>query len=80
MAAAYASRLGLIAFGATAFEAACAGTDLIGGVTTALVRLAMFYGLGLVCGGIAGRLAEEQARQDLERWIEAAEAPAAAMT
>ncbi|OYW23876.1 MAG: hypothetical protein B7Z55_03095 [Planctomycetales bacterium 12-60-4] len=77
MAVAFACRLGLLAFAATALDAAWAGTDLSGGITAALVRLAAFYALGLVCGGMAGWLVEEQAQQEFERWKAAADAPPA---
>jgi len=77
LASAVACRLGLLAFAATALDAAWSGADLAGGITHALVRLAAFYGLGLVCGGMAGWLVEEQAQQEFERWKAAADAPPA---
>ena len=79
MALTFAHRLGLIAFAATALEAAASGADLSGGITASLVRLGLFFGLGLVCGTVAGWLMEEQAQTDFKRWKEAADAPAAAM-
>lgn len=80
MAATFACRLGLLAFAATAFEAAATGLDLAGGITAALGRLIVFYGLGLVCGGAAGWLMEERAQQDFENWKEAVDTSAAATT
>ena len=79
MAQQFAGRLGLLAFAATALDAAWSGLDLGGGVTLALVRLAIFYGLGLICGGLAGWLMEEQAQQEFDRWKAAADAPPASM-
>lgn len=73
MADAFASRLGLIAFAATALECAWSGMDAYGGITLALVRLLTFYALGWVVGAIAGWLMEEVAQRDFEDWKSAAE-------
>lgn len=77
LAVTFACRLGLLAFAATALEAAVTGQDLAAGIFQALLRLALFYGLGLVCGGAAGWLMEERAQQDFEHWKAAADAPVA---
>ncbi len=73
MANVFASRLGLMAFAATALEAAWSGTDLAGGVTTSLVHLVLFYGLGWLTGLLAGWLVEEQAQAEFERWKQQAD-------
>lgn len=80
MAATFACRLGLLAFAATALEAAVTGLDLSGGIAVALGRLVLFYGLGLVCGGAAGWLMEERAQQDFENWKQAVDASSASMS
>lgn len=80
MATSFACRLGLIVFAATTLDAAWSGFDIAGGLTNALLRTALFYGLGLVAGGLAGRLMEEQSVIDFERWKVAALAEVAGET
>jgi hypothetical protein len=70
----YALRLGLLAFAATTAEGALTGQDAIAGLTTGLARLAVFYGLGLVCGRLARMQVDEQVQRDFERWLAAADA------
>lgn len=68
MATSFAGRLALIGFAATALDAAWSGTDLASGLNRALWNVVVLYGLGLVVGYIAGRLMEEMAQNDFERW------------
>ncbi|MBI1349113.1 hypothetical protein GC163_22820 [bacterium] len=68
MSTSFACRLGLLAFAATTLDAAWSGADLAGGLTNALIRMVLFYGLGLVAGGLASALMEEQSRIDFEQW------------
>jgi len=72
--------LGLLAFAATTAEGAVTGLDAAGGLTTGLVRMAVFYGLGLVCGGLAQLLIDEQAQKEFDRWKAAADAAPASTT
>jgi len=76
----FAFRLGLLAFAATTAEGAVTGLDAAGGLTTGLVRMAVFYGLGLVCGGLAQLLIDEQAQKEFDRWKAAADAAPASTT
>jgi hypothetical protein len=68
-----ACRLGLLAFAATALDAAWTGSDLVGGVLTGLGRTAVLFGVGLACGEIARRLMDEAAQQEFSRWLAQAE-------
>lgn len=77
MARQFATRLGLLAFAASTAEALGTGVDLGSALTTALWRLALFYGLGWVCGELARRLVEEDAQQEFANWKAAADAPQA---
>jgi hypothetical protein len=70
----FAFRLSLLVFAATTAEGAVTGTDVAGGLMTGLVRMAVFYGLGLACGGLATLLMDERVAQDFERWKAAADA------
>jgi hypothetical protein len=76
----FAFRLSLLVFAATTADGAVTGSDLAGGLTTGLLRMAVFYGLGLVCGGLATLLIDEQVAQDFERWNAAADAASASTT
>ncbi|HUQ72429.1 MAG TPA: hypothetical protein VM165_23075 [Planctomycetaceae bacterium] len=76
----FAFRLGLLAFAATTAEGAVTGLDAAGGLTTGLVRMAAFYGLGLVCGGLARLLIDEQVQKEFDRWKAAADAAPASTT
>lgn len=69
----FAGRLSLLVFGATAMEGAVMGFPTESVLTTALLRMAVFYGLGLVCGGLAQWLVEEAARDDFARVMAAVE-------
>jgi len=80
VATSFACRLGLLVFAATTLDAAWSGTDIAGGLSNALLRMVLFYGLGLVAGGLAGVLMEEQSKLDFERWKSAALAQAAGNT
>lgn len=68
MAVSFACRLGLLVFAATTLDAAWSGSDIAGGLTAGLMRMVLFYGLGLVAGGLASGLMEEQSKIDFERW------------
>jgi len=76
----FAFRLSLLAFAATTAEGAVTGSDAASGLMAGLVRMAVFYGLGLVCGGLATVLMDEQVAQDFERWKAAADAAPASTT
>ena len=67
MASQFAGRLSLIAFSTAAFRGLIGGTDFEGTLKTALIATAAFYGLGLVFGELACRVAEESARSEFER-------------
>lgn len=67
MAIPFASRLALIAFATATLRGLLEGGDFRGTMWAALVALAAFYGLGLVLGDLARRLAEESARTELAR-------------
>jgi hypothetical protein len=76
----FAFRLCLLAFAATTADAAVTGQDAAAGLTAGLVRMAVFYGLGLVCGGLATLLIDEQVQQEFDRWKAAADAAPASTT
>jgi hypothetical protein len=69
----FAGRLSLLAFGSTVAEGAVMGLPMESVIMTALMRMAVFYGLGLVCGGLAQWLVEEAARDDFARVMAAVE-------
>ncbi len=73
----FAGRLSLLAFGSTAAEGALMGYPLETVMTTALMRMGVFYGLGLICGGLAQGLVEEAAQSEFARGMAAAEATSA---
>jgi hypothetical protein len=55
----FASRLALIAFTAASLRGLISGADFQGTLQTALIAMAVFYGLGLVLGELARRVVEE---------------------
>lgn len=73
----FAGRLSLLAFGSTAAEGALMGYPLETVMTTALMRMGVFYCLGLICGGLAQGLVEEAAQSEFARAMAAAEATSA---
>jgi hypothetical protein len=73
----FAGRLSLLAFGATAAEGALQGFPLEGVLKVALLRLALFYGLGLVCGRLAQWLVEEAAQSEFARGMAMADTTSA---
>lgn len=77
MAQHFASRLALLVFAASAAERLWSDADLSGTLTTILIRTAVFYGLGLICGELAQQLVEENAQREFEKWQAAADQPSA---
>lgn len=75
MAWSFAGRLALLAFAATSAAGVGSGAALGDVLTTALIRLTVFYGLGLLSGALAQALMEERAQQEFERLIAAADQP-----
>jgi hypothetical protein len=69
----FASRLALLVFAASAIELMGSRGDLSGTLTTMLIRTAVFYGLGLVCGDLARQLVEEDAQRAFDQWQAAEE-------
>ena len=67
MAVQFAGRLSLIAFSTAAFRGLISAADFEGTLKTALIATAAFYGLGLIFGELACRVAEESARTEFER-------------
>ncbi len=78
MAVQFAVRLALLAFAATSLEGLVAGGDLVGVIQLALIRVVGFYVTGLLCGGVAERLMEEQANGEFARWSDSLKAAEAA--
>jgi hypothetical protein len=66
-------RCGLLAFAATVLTGSVAGLSLSQGVWQGVFRLAVFYGLGLVGGELARRLADEVAERDFAAWRQIAD-------
>ena len=77
MAQQFASRLALLVFAASAAERIWSDADLSGTLTTVLLRTAVFYGLGLVCGELARQLVEEDAEREFKTLQAAADGPSA---
>jgi hypothetical protein len=73
----FASRLALLVFAASAAERIWSDADLSGTLTTVLVRTAVFYGLGLICGELAQQLVEEDAQREFVKLQAAADQPSA---
>lgn len=78
MAVQMAVRLSLLAFAATCLQGLVTSGDLSGVLQLGLLRIAEFYVAGLLCGGLAGWLAEEHARGDFARWRESRQSAQAA--
>lgn len=66
MAVPFACRLALLVFAATALEQIWSVDDLSAALGRVLTATAVFFGLGLICGEMARRLAEEQAQREVE--------------
>ena len=67
MAGHFAFRLSLIAFATASLRGLIGGTDFSGGLKTALVAAALFYGLGLIVGEMARRVVEEHVQAEFDR-------------
>jgi hypothetical protein len=72
----FAVRLALIAFAASTMRSLIDAVDFGGALQIALLHGAVFFGLGWVCGELARRVVEENARQEAERRIKDLEQPA----
>lgn len=71
MAREFAVRLALLAFAASTLAGLIEAVDFAGALQSALWHAAAFFGLGWVCGDLAGRVVEENARQEaVRRWKE----------
>ena len=71
MARQFAVRLALVAFAASTMQGLLESLDFAGTVESALWHAAAFFGLGWICGELAGRVVEENARQEVaRRWQE----------
>lgn len=66
MAQEFAVRLASIAFATATLQGAITGADFQSTLKTALVVLAVFYGLGFLCGEIARRIVEESVAAGIE--------------
>ena len=69
MAKLFACRLSLIAFATVSLRGVMTGGEFEGTLQTALAAAAAFYLFGMICGDLARRLAEEDARAEVERMI-----------
>jgi hypothetical protein len=76
MARQFAVRLALVAFAASLAAGLCESLDFSGAVTSALAHAAAFFGLGWICGELASRVVEENARQEVARRLKELEPPA----
>ena len=76
MARQFAVRLALVAFAASTVQGLCESVDFAGTLHSALWHAGAFFGLGWVCGELAGRVVEENARQEVTRRWQEYEAPA----
>jgi hypothetical protein len=76
MARQFAVRLALVAFAASTLQGLVEGVDFAGTVQSALIHAGAFFGLGWVCGELAGRVVEESARQEAARRWKELEPPA----
>jgi uncharacterized membrane protein len=63
----FACRISLIAFATATIRGAISGADFEGTISAALLALALFFGIGLVCGELARRLVEEHVRNEVDR-------------
>ena len=76
MARQFAVRLALVAFAASTVHGLIDAVDFAGTVQSALMHAATFFGLGWICGELAGRVVEESARQEVARRLKELEPPA----
>ena len=76
MARQFAVRLAMVAFAASTLHGLCEFVDFAGTVQSALWHAAVFFGLGWVCGVLAGQVVEESARQEVARRWKELEQPA----
>lgn len=67
MARQFAVRLALIAFAASILHGLIEQSDFAGTIQSALMHAAAFFGLGGICGELAGRVVEENARQEIAK-------------
>lgn len=63
----FATRLSLIAFATASLRGLMYGAEFQSTLEQALVALAGFYGLGLICGDLARRVVEENAQAEFTR-------------
>ncbi len=76
MARQFAVRLALIAFAASTAHGLMERVDFSGTMQSALMHGAAFFGLGWICGELAGRAVEENARQEVARRVKDMDQPA----
>jgi len=76
MAREFAVRLALVAFAASTLCGLMESVDFAGTLQSALWHAGAFFGLGWVCGELAGRVVEENARQEAARRWKELEQPA----
>ena len=76
MARQFAVRLALIAFAASTIHGLIDSVDFAATMQSALLHGAAFFGLGWVCGQLAGQVVEENARQEVARRWKELEQPA----
>jgi hypothetical protein len=65
----FAGRLSLIAFATVSLRGVMTSGQFDGTLRTALAAAAAFYVIGLMCGDLARRLVEEDARIEVNRMI-----------
>ena len=65
----FAFRLSLIAFATMAMRGLMTGGDFEGTMQSALLILALFFGLGWIIGELARRVVEEQVEAELPRLL-----------
>lgn len=75
MARQFAVRLALVAFAASILQGLVESVDFAAALESALWHAAAFFGLGWICGELAGRVVEENARQEVARRWQEAEQP-----
>jgi hypothetical protein len=68
--------LALVAFAAGTLTGLIESADFAGTLESALWHAAAFFGLGWICGDLAGRVVEENARQEAARRWKELEQPA----
>ena len=69
MAIQFASRLALIAFATVSLRGVLVGGQFEGTLKTALVAGVVFYFFGMICGDLARRIVEEDARAEVEKML-----------